>query len=183
MDYDIALIQQTLVFDGLTPFEIKQIFEECATKIEVTKGSKIIQEGSEDDDLYFLPSGKAQVELELGHLFNRQLTEIKGPVVLGEMSYLDKSPRSSTVTAAEDCEIYVINGQSLDVLLTEMPNTGYKISKNIALSLSKIVRRSTDMISKEVQRNQLLHKKTTQLADNKYKESLSNIAHYINRSA
>ena len=183
MEYDITLIQQTLFFSDLSSFEIKQIFEGCASLADVAQGDKIIEEGSVDDDLYFLPKGKVQVELEIGHLHNRQLTTIKGPVVFGEMAFLDKSPRSTTVTALENLEIYIINGRSLDELLMEMPNTGYKLCRNIARSLSKIVRRSTDMISKEIERNQLLHNKTAQLGAHKYKETLSSIVYYINHTA
>ncbi len=183
MEYDITLIQQTIFFSGLSSFEIKQIFEGCASVTNVAQGDKIIEKGTVDDNIYFLPKGKVQVELETSNLYNHQLTEIKGPAVFGEMSFLDKSQRSATVKALGNFEIYIINGRYLDELLMEMPNTGYKISRNIACSLSKIVRRSTEMISREIERNQLLHDKAAQLAVHKYKATLSNIVHYINQSA
>jgi len=65
MEYDIALIQQTDIFNGLSAFEIKQVFEECASLKEFTAMEKIIEEASVNDDLYFLPKGKVQVDLEL----------------------------------------------------------------------------------------------------------------------
>ncbi|MCF8076991.1 MAG: hypothetical protein K9K63_15635 [Desulfotignum sp.] len=45
MEYDIAMIQQTLVFKDLSAFEIKQIFDGCAFMQEFSPKEKIIEEG------------------------------------------------------------------------------------------------------------------------------------------
>ncbi len=183
MEYDIALIQQTIIFNGLSSFEIKQIFEGCVLLKTFAPGEKIIKEGSVNDDLYFLPKGKVQVELELNHVKHRQLTTIQGPIVLGEISFLDKSPRSATIKPVEELSIYVINGQSLDELLGEMPHTGHKIKHNIALSIAKTVRRMNELLSGEMQKNQLLHSKAAELGAHRYNETITNFAYHVHLSA
>ncbi len=183
MEYDITLVQQTLIFNGLSAFEIKQIFEGCASLKDFEPGDKIIEEGSVNDDLYFLPNGKVQVELELGHVRHRQLNTIEGPIILGEISFLDKSPRSASINTVEAISIYVINGRSLDELLGEMPNTGHKIKHNIALSVAKTVRRMNDLLSSEMKKNQMLKNKATELGAQRYNQTINNLAYHIHLSA
>ncbi|MCP4024644.1 MAG: cyclic nucleotide-binding domain-containing protein [Desulfobacteraceae bacterium] len=182
MEYDIALIQQTNIFKDLSAFKIKQIFEGCASLKDFEPGEKIIEEGGVDDDLYFVPKGKVQVELELGHDQCRQVNTIQGPVVLGEISFLDKSPRSATIIPAESLCVYVIDGSSLDELLEEMPHTGHKIKHNIALSVAKTVRHLNDLISREMQKSRLLHKKAAELGSHRYNEAITNLAYHIHLS-
>ena len=182
MEYDISLIQQTIIFKGLSSFEIKQIFEGCASLKTFASGEKITEEGSVNDDLYFLSKGKVKVELELSHIPHRQINTIEGPIVLGEISFLDKSPRTATIKPVENLSIYVINGRSLDELLGEMPHTGHKIKHNIAISIAKTVRRMNDMLSGEMQKNQKLQKKTVELGTQKYNESIANFAYHIHLS-
>lgn len=179
MEYDITLIQQTDVFKGFSPFEIKQVFEGCASLKDIEQEGKIIEEGSVDDDLYFLPKGKVQVALELGLVQHHQLNTIEGPIVLGEISFLDKSPRSATIKAVESLSLYVINGKSLDELLAEMPNTGHKIKHNIATSVAKTMRYTMGLLSREMQKNQILHSKADQLAAHKYNETITNLAYHV----
>ncbi len=63
---------------------------------EFAPGEIIIKEGSVNDDLYFIPKGKVEVALEVSSVRERQLTTIEGPIVLEEISFLDKSPRIIT---------------------------------------------------------------------------------------
>jgi len=182
MEYDISLIQQTTIFNGLSAFEIKQVFEECASLKEFSAMEKIIEEGSDNDDLYFLPKGEIQVDLELNNAPNRKLNTIKGPIVLGEISFLDKSPRSATIKAVENLSVYIINGRSLDELIKEMPHTGHKIKHNIALSVSQTIRHMNQLLSREMQSNQFLQKKTAELGANRYSETVADLAYRINLS-
>jgi CRP/FNR family transcriptional regulator, cyclic AMP receptor protein len=182
MEYDIALIQQTIIFNGLSAFEVKQVFEECARLKEFAPREKIIEEGSVNDDLYFLPKGKVQVDLELNNAPSRKLNIFEGPIVLGEISFLDKSPRSATIKAVEKLSVYIINGQSLDELIKEMPHTGHKIKHNIALSVSKTIRHMNELLTREMQSNQFLQKKTAEIGAHKYSETVADLAYRINLS-
>ena len=182
MEYNIELIQQTIFFKGLSAFEIKQVFEECASLKNFSAMEKIIEEGSINDDIFFLPKGKVQVDLELSNAANRRLNTIEGPIVLGEISFLDKSPRSATIKAVENVSVYIINGKSLDDLINEMPHTGHKIKHNIALSVSKTIRRMNELLSREMKSNQFLQKKTAELGANRYRETVADLAYHINLS-
>jgi CRP/FNR family transcriptional regulator, cyclic AMP receptor protein len=183
MEYDIALIQQTLFFKDLSAFEIKQIFDGCAFVQEFSPKEKIIEEGRVNDDLFFLPKGTVQVELELSPAQEQQLRTLTGPIVLGEISFLDKSPRSATIRPAENVSIYVISGRALDELLGEMPHTGHKIKHNIALSIAGTLRRMNELLSSEMNRNQQLSRKATAMGTRKYHQTIANLAYHIHLSA
>ncbi len=96
---------------------------------------------------------------------------------------LGQSPRSATIRPVENVSIYVISGRSLDELLGEMPHTGHKIKHNIALSVAKTVRSMNDLLSRELHKNQLLHRKASELGTHKYNQTITNLAYHIHLSA
>ena len=183
MEYDLALVRETVVFKGITAFEAKQVFECCAAVREFAPGEIIIEEGSLNDDLYFLPQGKVRVELELSRVKHKQISSIEGPIVLGEISFLDKSPRSATIRSGAELEIYVINGKALDELLGEMPHTGHKIKHNIALSVAKTVRSMNELLSFEMQKNRMLQNKASEMGAQRYNSAMANLSSQVHLSA
>ncbi len=182
MKYNIPLIQETLIFKNLSTFEVKQIFEECTTLQEYSINDKILEEGSLNDDLFFIAKGKIKVCIEAGVVTNQQLEIIEGPLIIGELSFLDKNPRGITIKASENISIYVINGRFLDKLIVEMPDMGHKIKHNIALSIAEIVRRTNKMLSEEVKKSYILQKRTSSLVAKNYRETINKLASQIKLS-
>jgi CRP/FNR family transcriptional regulator, cyclic AMP receptor protein len=83
-------------------------------------GETLISEGQESTSLYYLQKGsmevtkrKGNVMVKLGHIFSGEL--------VGEMSFLDKGPRSATVIAKEDCELLEIPAEKFQEILDSQP--------------------------------------------------------------
>jgi len=180
--YNIPLIQETLIFKNLSAFEIKQVFEECTELQEYSINDKILEKGSLNDDLFFISKGKIEVCIEAGVITNQQMEIIEGPLIIGELSFLDKKSRGITIKASENISIYVINGQLLDKLIAEMPDMGHKIKHNIALSIAGIVRRTNEMLTEEVKKSYILRKRTSSLVANSYRETINKLASQIKLS-
>ncbi len=88
--------------------------------IKVKKDEYLLKENEESCNMYYLQSGtmkvyknKASHETEIGVIYSGEL--------VGEMSFLDKKPRSASVKACSDCELIVIPADKYEKLSSELP--------------------------------------------------------------
>jgi CRP/FNR family cyclic AMP-dependent transcriptional regulator len=88
------------------------------------KADQIFAEGDPGDALYFVIDGKVRV-----HKANRVLAELGERECFGEMSILDASPRSATVTALDDSNLLKITREDFSEIMTEKPEIAQGIIK------------------------------------------------------
>ncbi|MCB1643797.1 MAG: cyclic nucleotide-binding domain-containing protein [Pseudomonadales bacterium] len=109
----------------------------------IADGEQFIQEGATDSDLYFIESGKA--ELVKGQGAEKvKLGELGTGDVLGELSFLDDSPRSVSVVAAG--EVVVQYFPKSAVLQSDgiAEKVRHQIERNIALLSTERLRRTSN---------------------------------------
>jgi len=82
------------------------------------RGEKVIEQGSAGDSMFLLLSGEADVIVHAHGADNRVATLQAGDA-FGEMSLLTGEPRSATVRARRDCELWEIDKGTLGEILTE----------------------------------------------------------------
>ena len=83
-------------------------------------GEVIIQEGEENRDLYILSEGTLEVSVQDDS--NKIIvSEINSPEILGEISFLNGSPRTATVSAKTDVEIYILSYEKVQQELSDIP--------------------------------------------------------------
>ncbi len=80
----------------------------------------LVREGEESSVMYYINSGSMAVFKRKGPA-EQQIGTIYAGELVGEMSFLDKQPRSATVRAITECELVVIRGEKLDELLDKLP--------------------------------------------------------------
>lgn len=78
-----------------------------ADVIEVKKDETLIQEGSYSRTMYYVKTGKLSVLKKIDGV-NREISVIGAGELVGELSFLDKGPRSATVVALKDCQLVEI---------------------------------------------------------------------------
>ncbi|MDX1776153.1 MAG: cyclic nucleotide-binding domain-containing protein [Desulfobulbales bacterium] len=83
-------------------------------------GEIIIQEGEENRDLYILSNGLLEVSVKGGDN-NIVVSEIAAPEILGEISFLNGSPRTATVSARSDVEIFILSYEKVKQELSDIP--------------------------------------------------------------
>jgi len=111
------------------------------------KGQQVFNEGDDGRDLYLLTKGSMTVTIHLPER-NRQkriFTYTPG-IVFGEMAFLDGSIRSASVWAHEDSEVLWLSLQQFRALREERPEIATKLIMNIALELSRRLRRTSDQV-------------------------------------
>ena len=90
-------------------------------RVEVEKGSHAFRQGDASDAMYFIVSGRVNVQLELEG--NRIIRLVKmGPgTIFGEMGIYTDAPRSASIVAAEDCVLYRLSKKKLHAIQKQDP--------------------------------------------------------------
>ncbi len=88
--------------------------------VKLIANQYLIREGEESTEMYYLQSGtlavfkrKGDQEFQIGSIISGEL--------VGELSFLDKNPRSASVKAMGDCVLVVVPLAKLEHTLSTMP--------------------------------------------------------------
>jgi CRP-like cAMP-binding protein len=88
--------------------------------IKLNPGDHLLHEGEESREMYYLQSGTLAVFKRKGDKEHQIGTIISGELV-GEMSFLDKQPRSATVKAMTESTLIVVPHEKLEKTLDQLP--------------------------------------------------------------
>jgi CRP/FNR family cyclic AMP-dependent transcriptional regulator len=148
---NILLLVKVFFFKELSPEELVKVALIVQNR-SYHIGRKVFEAASASDSFYVIKSGSVMVK--------------QGPMVLatpgvgdpvGEMSFMDREPRSATVVAIEDTELLRISFDDLEQLLLSEPAMAAKIYKAIALVLSHRLREMQASISTRFQPKEVVN--------------------------
>ncbi len=83
-------------------------------------GEIIIHEGAQNRDLFILSAGTLEVSVK-GEDKRIVVSEIVSPEILGEISFLNGSPRTATVSAKTDVEMFILSYEKVKKELADIP--------------------------------------------------------------
>ncbi len=109
-DAELRQIVRLPVFGGLSPSRLEQALRQLEP-VRVTAGDILIREGDPADRFFVIASGRFEVT-QLAEGARRALRTLSRHDVFGERGLLAGTPRSATVTAAEDGLLFVMDGQA-----------------------------------------------------------------------
>jgi CRP-like cAMP-binding protein len=124
--------------DSFDPSHRAQI-EEAATPVRLAKGEYLMRRGEPGGDVYVLRSGKLEI------VDTRSTPEVifstlgQGAVV-GEMSFVDDSPRSADVRAGSDAEVLRWTREDLRAYLGQRPALAAEFYRQVAKLASQRMR-------------------------------------------
>jgi signal transduction histidine kinase len=105
-----------------------------ATRCTALAGDVVMEEGTEGDGLYIVVDGELEVSRREGE--SEVVLAIQGPgAFLGEMSLLERTPRSATVRAVRASDLIVIPAPGFHDLLINSPSAGLTILRTFASRL------------------------------------------------
>jgi CRP-like cAMP-binding protein len=88
--------------------------------IQLMSNEYLMREGEESTEMYYLQSGTLVVYKRKGDV-DHQIGNIISGELVGEMSFLDKQPRSASVKAINDCVLVKIPAEKLEEVIGTMP--------------------------------------------------------------
>ena len=110
------------------------------------KGSSIIREGEQGDELFIILNGKIDIlktTLQNEKYVVTSLDAAMGGLYVGEIALIDHDRRSATVEARTDCECVVLNRDRFLKFGDDFPEIGLNITRAIARQLSQQLRKSS----------------------------------------
>lgn len=136
----IQELRDLRIFNNLTDRDIFEVMKRSDI-IEVPDGSTVFSEGDADQSLYVIIKGEFEVTTRSpvsGDLI-RYSCAGQG-LVFGEMSFLDRQPRSATITATEASEVFGFTREDYEDLLAQSPGSAARFMMGVAEILSRRLR-------------------------------------------
>lgn len=157
----LELLSSIPLFENLQKEELDIISRYCHYK-QFQTGKVLFYEGERADKLYIIVSGEVEIWADFKQK-DRDLLALSGKgEIVGEMALIDDLPRSATLIAQNDCEVYTISQEDFSEILTQCPSVALLIVK----SISAIVRKSNqNFVATLRQRNKDLEKTYQELIE------------------
>lgn len=121
IDPKIELLARLPLFAGLSTEQLAEI-SAAAERVTVPRFADIAQEGASGDIVYVIVHGMVQVKRG-----DRVLAYLQDGDVVGELSVLDRSPRTATVTTVVDTDVLLIDRRHLGPLLERNPRVADRL--------------------------------------------------------
>ncbi|HSH93767.1 MAG TPA: glutaminase, partial [Roseimicrobium sp.] len=134
------------LFHGLTTEEIN-VVAGLLERRRYGKGSVMVQFGEPSGELYFVHRGKASVTVGLSGGAQKRLAMFSAGMAFGEMALIDHAPRSAVVTADTEVECDLLRVDHFEALGTTHPHIKIVLLSNLALVLSRKLRKANREIS------------------------------------
>lgn len=88
--------------------------------VRLNPGDYLLREGEESSEMYYLQSGTLAVFKRKGDK-EHQIGSIIAGELVGEMSFLDKHPRSASVKAVTESILVIVPHEKLEATLNGLP--------------------------------------------------------------
>jgi len=138
-------------FRGLDEDELK-IISKKINMIKIEKDEILFKEGDKGDCVYFIVDGEIDVlkesisgkKIGIDKVLITTLTRGRS---IGEMSVIDKIPRSATVKARTKATLITLTLSDFDLICEDYPKIGLKIIKEISRLLSMNMRKTSSRLA------------------------------------
>lgn len=104
-----------------------QKISRASDEVAVKTGRVLVDEGRPGHEFFLILEGTASVRRK-----NRKVAELGPGQYFGELSLLDRGPRTATVVADTDMKILVLGQREFLGVLDEVPGLAYKILRIMA---------------------------------------------------
>ena len=129
--------------DGLNENHVSKLVD-AAELLSFDRGEVIISEANRARDLFIVHSGVVSVVMAFPTDTEKSETvdRLHAGKVLGEIAFIDGSPRSATVIAEERAKLYVLPYEVVNKLLESDHEFGYHFMRSLARILTAKVRQT-----------------------------------------
>lgn len=130
------LVRRREVLERLDLFAVLSAEERDALAREMkyapfAKNEVMTRQGDDAHWLYLMEEGKATVRVSDG-VSDRQVAQLEGPVIFGEMSLLTGEPRSATVIAATEVECFRLDKSAVQRIISHRPALAEQLARVLA---------------------------------------------------
>lgn len=129
------LLRCVELFDGLSDDDLEEVGAICTQRI-FKDGEFLAKQGEFGSELFIISEGLVEVTVE-GYSAPRVVVNLGSGQLIGEMSLVDRGPRSATVCAIHNpTVVQVIRHDAFQDLCQRNTRIGYYVMLNLAADLS-----------------------------------------------
>ena len=139
----------TELFHGLSSDDVDLLFELAELRSYPPSGP-IILEGDRGEGIFVVASGKARVEKATIDQKQVVLATLTEGDCFGELSLVDRQPRSATVRAVGDTSVYGFPQDRLDAFFESHPEIHRRVLRNLTKITSQRLRWLDDALVQSV---------------------------------
>ena len=114
------------LFSACTRKDLEKI-SRASDEVEVKAGRVLVEQGRPGHEFFLILEGEATVRRD-----NRKVATLTKGQYFGELSLLDRGPRTATVTADTDMRVLVLGQREFLGVLDDVPGLSYKILRIMA---------------------------------------------------
>jgi CRP-like cAMP-binding protein len=104
-----------------------QLIARASDEVSVKDGRVLVEQGKPGHEFFLILEGTAVVRRN-----NRKVADLGPGQYFGELSLLDRGPRTATVVATSDARVLVLGQREFLGVLDEVPGLAYKILRLMA---------------------------------------------------
>ncbi len=108
---------------------------------DLSDGDFLFEEGTADDSLHVLLSGKLEVVKHTGAGEAASLAILREGDLAGELSFVDGEPHTVALRALCDSQVLSLKRQDFEHLIDNNPKLVYKVMRTVVRSAHRIVHR------------------------------------------
>ena len=109
------------LFSALSRKELQRVAR-VSDEVTISSGRDLVRQGDVGREMFVLVSGSATVKRN-----NRKVATLGPGAAVGELSLLDRGPRTATVTADADLKVLVLGAREFSALLDDVPSITHKL--------------------------------------------------------
>jgi CRP-like cAMP-binding protein len=133
------------LFAGLDQAELAAIARHAFVR-RLARGQILFSQGEPSDHLFLVRSGRLRVYVASTH-GEELVLSVSGPgAALGELSVLDREPRSATVEALEAAELIAVPGDDARTLLETNPKALRAVAIALAAGMRRLSGTAADLV-------------------------------------
>jgi CRP/FNR family transcriptional regulator, cyclic AMP receptor protein len=133
----LAHLAQVRLFGALNKKELG-LLGRAADEVSVPAGKVLVSEGAAGHEFYLIIEGQAIVRRG-----GRRVAMLGPGQYFGELSLLDRGPRTATVVADSEMTLLVLGQREFSALLEEVPIVAHKLLETMARRLRECDSRAT----------------------------------------
>jgi diguanylate cyclase (GGDEF)-like protein len=140
------LLKQVAILSTLSEEELHRV-STFLNFIGYEQGETIFQQGESGEELYIVGQGRVGSSIRLADGSLHEVAEFGAGDFFGEMSILERAPRSATCTAKEPTALFILKGSDFYHLMEEQPELSIKIMDRMLDITADRFTRSSDFLS------------------------------------
>ncbi|MBI2455229.1 MAG: cyclic nucleotide-binding domain-containing protein, partial [candidate division NC10 bacterium] len=123
-------------FEGIPTTRLAQIARQMRRR-RLSRGTAIFRQGDPAREFCLLTSGRLEVTVQGGDPESPPVGVIEAPSWFGELAIVTRQPRTATLTALSDSEVWTLSRRRFEAVFSRHPELG----RNLLRTLSERIQR------------------------------------------